>query len=631
MSLPFYATQYSSYNSYVNNYDKYDSITSSFSLDGNGTITFFKDTTMYITIVGGGGGGSGGYLDTPNSLYLSGGGGSGGSSGTYSIKVYANDVHTYNVGNGGLGGIGNLAGSDGDNSYINFGGESVGNIITATGGNIAGGSNTENIGGSTVEPPIITGENIIINEESNGGSGGNGVYNVPGNGTSGSTNSTPLLYINTTTQTYLGSGGGGASASSTQNPPTTAGNGGSGGNGNTGGTVGSGNDTTTPTGGDGLNATIIGAGGGGGGQPGTNSRDNSGNYITYGGNGAIGAIYIWFTYITPTTGCSWPSELQEQTSIWTRDNGKCQNIDNVPEYNNNSSYETLNEKRKAVIFQYKNNASGFSKKQHFSRLSRGLGKPRGKTYANQGFKGTNPNSQRLPLFNNTLICSGANKISGLTSQNDTPGPVRSITNWPDVPLTNYIVRRTYKGGSEKWPQYGANVGGPREPEYSRSNIISDTNDQIINNSIIKQVTSKIVTNSVTTDTTDIINASDSGYSLDITPSSINSSIYILFRFGYRCSTSANQTITFFIYRTIGSNPTTLLTKDINQGTGNAAGDYNGIYSSNYMDAPNTTLNVNYSISFQVETEDDTGDTNSYPGIICDNSGNSSNCLVLQEY
>ena len=629
MSLPFYATQYSSYNSYVNNYDNYDSVTGSFSLDGSGTVTFFKDTTMYITIVGAGGGGSGGYLNTTNSSYLSGGGGGGGSSGTYSIKVYANDVHSYNVGNGGLGGIGNLAGGDGDNSYINFGGESLGNIITATGGNLAGGSNTENIGGSTVEPPIISGNNITIIEESNGGSGGNGVYNVPGNGTSGNTNSTPLLYSNTTTQTYLGSGGGGANASSTLIPPTTAGNGGSGGNGNTGGTVGSGNDVTNPNGGDGKNATIIGAGGGGGGQPGTNSRDNSGNYITYGGNGTIGAIYVWFTYIIPTSGCSWNPELQEQTSIWTRDNGKCQNIDNVPLYNNNSSYETLNEKRKAVIFQYNNNKAGFSKKQHFSRLSRGLGKPRGKTYANQGLNGTNPNTQQLPRFNNTLICAGANKISGLTSQNNTPGPVRSITNWPDVPLTNYIVRRTYKGGSEKWPQYGANVGGPREPEYSRSNIVtSDINN---NNNIIKQVISKIVSTPSITDTNNIIDASPDGYSLDITPSSINSSIYILFRFGYRCSTSANQTITFFIYRTIGTNNATLLTKDINQGTGNASGDYNSIYSSNYMDLPNTTMNVNYSIRFQVETADDTGDSDSYPGIVCDNSGNSSNCLVLQEY
>ena len=50
-----------------------------------------------------------------------------------------------------------------------------------------------------------------------------------------------------------------------------------------------------------------------------------------------------------------------------------------------------------------------------------------------------------------------------------------------------------------------------------------------------------------------------------------------------------------------------------------------------MDDPNTTLNVNYSISFNVEHADNATDTDSYPGIICDIDGNSSNCLVLQEY
>jgi hypothetical protein len=150
----------------------------------------------------------------------------------------------------------------------------------------------------------------------------------------------------------------------------------------------------------------------------------------------------------------------------------------------------LSEKRKAVIFQYKNNSAGFSKKQQFSRLARGLGKPRGKTYATQGYNVTNPNVQNLPLvgknvptvvedgtgnfvtqdvfMGTTLVCTGANEISGLTTQNDTPGPTRTITNYPTVPLTNYIVRRTYKGGSEKWPQYGPNTGQPRLPKYARN-------------------------------------------------------------------------------------------------------------------------------------------------------------------
>jgi hypothetical protein len=167
-------------------------------------------------------------------------------------------------------------------------------------------------------------------------------------------------------------------------------------------------------------------------------------------------------------GCDWNNNLSEQTTIWARSNGNCQDVSNVPLYDNNSSYETLNEKRKAVIFQYKNNSANFSKKQNFSRLARGIGKPRGKTYATQNNNITNPNIQNLQLVDNTLLCPGANKISGLTSQNDTPGPLRTITNWPDVPLTNYKIQKTYRGGSEKWPQYGPNTGQPRNPKYARS-------------------------------------------------------------------------------------------------------------------------------------------------------------------
>lgn len=200
-------------------------------------------------------------------------------------------------------------------------------------------------------------------------------------------------------------------------------------------------------------------------------------------------------YILPTvkqlTGCDWNCELAEQTTIWSRDDGNCVDLSGafLPD-GSAMTRADLSEKRKAVIFQYKNNSAGFSKKQQFSRLARGLGKPRGKTYATQGYNVTNPNVQNLPLvgknvptvvedgsgnfvtqdvfMGTTLVCAGANKISGLTTQNDTPGPTTTITNYPTVPLTNYIVRRTYKGGSEKWPQYGPNTGQPRLPKYARN-------------------------------------------------------------------------------------------------------------------------------------------------------------------
>ena len=110
----------------------------------------------------------------------------------------------------------------------------------------------------------------------------------------------------------------------------------------------------------------------------------------------------------------------------------------------------------------------FQKKQHYSRLARGLGKQGKQTYATQNDKYVNPNNKNLSLNNFTLLCPGATQISGLTTQNDTPGPVRTITNYPNVPLTNYIVQKTYRGGSEKWPQYGPNTGQPRLPQHARS-------------------------------------------------------------------------------------------------------------------------------------------------------------------
>jgi hypothetical protein len=202
----------------------------------------------------------------------------------------------------------------------------------------------------------------------------------------------------------------------------------------------------------------------------------------------IATITVIFKY-SADDGCD-TGPGPNPTRVWTRDDGNCTDLSGATLNGSPMTRADLSEKRKAVIFQYKNNSAGFSKKQQFSRLARGLGKPRGKTYATQGYNVTNPNVQNLPLvgknvptvvengagnfvtqdvfMGTTLVCTGANKISGLTTQNDTPGPTRTITNYPTVPLTNYIVRRTYKGGSEKWPQYGPNTGQPRLPKYARN-------------------------------------------------------------------------------------------------------------------------------------------------------------------
>ena len=45
--------------------------------------------------------------------------------------------------------------------------------------------------------------------------------------------------------------------------------------------------------------------------------------------------------------------------------------------------------------------------------------------------------------------------------------ITTITNEPNVPLTNYIVRRTYLAGNNKWPQLG-----PLDPNPSSSSSLS---------------------------------------------------------------------------------------------------------------------------------------------------------------
>ena len=161
-----------------------------------------------------------------------------------------------------------------------------------------------------------------------------------------------------------------------------------------------------------------------------------------------------FVFKPVLSGCIWNCRLQEQTTIWSRASGDCVDLSGVTLPNGNPmTYDDLSEKRKAVIFQYKQNSAGFSKKQTYSRLARGIGRQRGQTFASQSETHTYSNTHNLVLDNSSiLLCPNVSKDSALTTQNDTPGPVRRITNYPTVPLTNYIVRRTYLAGGTKWPQ-----------------------------------------------------------------------------------------------------------------------------------------------------------------------------------
>ena len=151
------------------------------------------------------------------------------------------------------------------------------------------------------------------------------------------------------------------------------------------------------------------------------------------------------------------------TRVWTRASGSCPNLDGAVLNGQPMTYDDLSEKRKAIIFQYNNNNAGFSKKQLYSRLARGLGKQGKKTYATQSESYTNANTHNLLLDSSSvLLCPGTTKNWAFTNQNDTPGPVRVIGNYPNVPLYNYKTQQTYSSIGNKWPQFGP---------YPRSNFI----------------------------------------------------------------------------------------------------------------------------------------------------------------
>ena len=227
------------------------------------------------------------------------------------------------------------------------------------------------------------------------------------------------------------------------------GRGGGGGNG-IGGAV---DESSTATPGAGI---AYGGGGGGGGYV---------SNAVFGGAGKEGAIFVYI--IMPWNGCLWNMSLAAQSSEWTRAHTDCVDLDGAKLNGRAMTYNDLNEKRKATIFQYKKNSAGFSKKQQYSRIARGLGQKK-TTYATQSATYTNPNTNNLVLdASSVLICPGRAKNWAWTSQNDTPGPMRKITNEPSVPLTNYIVRRTYLAGNNKWPQLGA-----LDPNYSSSSSSS---------------------------------------------------------------------------------------------------------------------------------------------------------------
>lgn len=438
-------------------------------LDGSsGTISFNQSYDVYFTVIGGGGGGGGGGHNVSSGTvsapkYPSGGGGGAGSAGMVLYKVGSGEIYNYTIGAGGGGGKANLSGSNGQDTRLDFSSTDFAISHSGDGGTGHYNGNIGGFGGAQEKSG-----NVISVTDGVGGNGGDGIKydNIPGTGTIGHDSNPPIIAISPTNTIYVGGGGGGTDASSSALPPPKPSNGGGGGNGS-GGFVGTGE---TDGSGNGQVGVAYGAGGGGGGQPGNGSLEELGYPITSGGAGREGAIFIYVVNLT--NGCQWNPLLANKTTLWTRATSGCLDLTDatLPD-GQPMTRDDLSEKRKATIFQYKQNGAGFSKKQNYSRLARGLGRQRGQSFATQSDTYTNANTHGLPIVNNRVLsCSNFTKNWALTNQNDTPGPVRRITNIPTVPLTNYIVRRTYLAGGGKWPQYGWAPGNTGFPVGKKGNL-----------------------------------------------------------------------------------------------------------------------------------------------------------------
>jgi hypothetical protein len=138
---------------------------------------------------------------------------------------------------------------------------------------------------------------------------------------------------------------------------------------------------------------------------------------------------------------------------WSRDIGRtCQLTTTV-------TSRDLDWRRKAEILKYKQRGNSQTQAQRYKRVATNTLMRRSETYATQNLnrtpKHTNPNIKNLPVVNNALILQNCQERITYTYGADVPGPALALTPVPNVPLTRYNPeQRTYKGGAEKWPQWG---------------------------------------------------------------------------------------------------------------------------------------------------------------------------------
>ena len=90
------------------------------------------------------------------------------------------------------------------------------------------------------------------------------------------------------------------------------------------------------------------------------------------------------------------------------------------------------------------------------------------------------------------------------------------------------------------------------------------------------------------------------YTFTITPTSANSLIKLSFKIGYLTSFEADQTMSFHVYREIGSNSAAKLVEDLELGNGNAAGPLVSAWHFEYIDNPSSTDAVIYSLRYTLD-------------------------------
>ena len=155
--------------------------------------------------------------------------------------------------------------------------------------------------------------------------------------------------------------------------------------------------------------------------------------------------------VIPNPACIPQDGGPQPPRLWSRATEDC-----IPTTGqNNVTQQDLDMRRKAEILQYKNNNSNMSRRQLWARTIKGHGPSGNRTWATQSADGTytNPNIDNLEKSGAfTLRCPGRPNNCAPTTNSDVPGKQMLLCMRPDIPLTNYIVNRTYLAGGTKWPQ-----------------------------------------------------------------------------------------------------------------------------------------------------------------------------------